>query len=146
MSEHAMQEMIGLSMDKIHEMADANTIFGKPIDVGSGTSLIPVSKVTLGFASGGSEFGGKGKPDAVTAGKYKGGSGAGVNIVPIAILVVNNGDVRLLPVGAPASTTLDRAVDMVPDVLNKVQAFLDKRKADKETKEQSKAPSGSVNA
>jgi len=130
MSEHPMQEMIGLSMEKIHEMADANTIFGNPIDVGGGTTLIPISKVSLGFASGGSEFGGKNKPEN-PSGNYRGGSGAGVNLTPMAILVVHDGDVRLMPIGAPASTTLDRAVDLIPDVLNRIQNYLDKRKAEK---------------
>ena len=86
-------------------------------------TIIPVSKVSVGFGGGGSDFvnkSGNGEP-------FGGGVGGGVKVVPIAFLIVKDGNVRMMPVAAPANSTADRVVDMVPDVLDKVSAFLDSR-------------------
>ncbi len=97
---HQIGEIMGVTMDKIKEMIDVNTIVGEPIRTPDGITIIPVSKVSVGFASGGSDFVSKNQ----TGGKnpFGGGSGAGVNIAPVAFLVVNKDRVRLLPVGAPS--------------------------------------------
>ena len=133
MSEHPINGMMGLSLDKIREMADANTIVGTPITAPDGTMLIPISKVSFGFATGGADFGGHEKETekantTVTDRKsnFGGGAGAGVNIIP------PDGNVRMMTIGEPASSTLDRVVDIVPDLLQRVQDFITQLKEKKE--------------
>ena len=127
---HPISELMGVTMQKIREMVDANTIIGQPIQA-EGMTLIPISRLTFGFASGGSDFAGKNqKPDAVNS--FGGGSGAGVNIIPVAFLIVKGDSVKILPVNPPAGTTVDRVVEMVPDLVDKVTTYLDK-KQDKDT-------------
>lgn len=124
---HPINEVMSTTLAKLKEMIDVDTIVGKPIEAGDGTVLIPVSQLSLGFASGGTEFAPK-NPKPGDGQNFGGGSGAGVKIEPMAFLVVKNGTVRLLPMGAPPMTTLDRVVDMVPEVVDKVTDFIDKRK------------------
>lgn len=129
--EHPLNDLMGSTMDKVKAMADVNAIVGEPIVAGEVT-IIPVSKVSYGFASGGSDFVGKNqKPDA--ANSFGGGSGAGVNIVPIAFLVVRGDNVRLLPVMPPPGTAVDRVVDMVPDLVDKVTDFVEKHQEKKDS-------------
>jgi len=119
-------------MQKIREMVDANTIVGDPIPAGDGVTLIPVSRLSFGFASGGSDFTAKNqKPDATNA--FGGGSGAGVTITPVAFLIVKGDSVKLLPVSLPAGSTIDRVVELVPDLVDKVTGFIEKQQGkDKE--------------
>lgn len=132
MSEHPINGMMGLSLDKIREMADANTIVGTPITAPDGTMLIPISKVSFGFATGGADFGGHEKETEKASGtitdrksNFGGGAGAGVNITPIAFMVIPpDGDVRMMTIGEPVSTALDRVVDIIPDLLTRVQDFI----------------------
>jgi len=127
---HPISELMGVTMQKIREMVDANTIIGQPIQA-EGMTLIPISRLSFGFASGGSDYVSKNqKPDA--ANSFGGGSGAGVNIVPVAFLIVKGDSVKILPVNPPAGTTVDRVVEMVPDLVDKVTTYLDK-KQDKDT-------------
>ena len=128
---HPIHELMGTTMQKIREMVDANTIVGEPIHAGEVT-LIPVSRLSFGFASGGSDFTTKNqKPEH--ANSFGGGSGAGVNIIPVAFLIIKGDSVRLLPVAPPANTTVDRIVEMVPEVLEKVSDWVDiKKKEDKD--------------
>ncbi len=129
---HPINDMMSTTMQKIREMVDANTIVGQPISTPEGMTLIPVSKLSFGFASGGSDFVGKNhKPGDTNT--FGGGSGAGVNITPVAFLVVRGDSVRLLPVDPPANNTLDRALEMAPELVDKVTTFLDKKKEDKQT-------------
>ncbi|WP_409968631.1 GerW family sporulation protein [Bengtsoniella intestinalis] len=109
------------SMDKVREMVDTNTIVGTPITTPDGVTLIPISKVSFGFGSGGGDYG------KVDAKSFGGGGGAGVKIDPVAFLVVKDGITRVLPVAVPASTTLDRVIEMVPDLMEKVEKYLDKK-------------------
>ena len=126
-----LTEMMQESMAKVREMVDTNTIIGQPIQA-EGMTLIPISKLSFGFASGGSDFAAKNqKPDANNA--FGGGSGAGVNISPVAFLIVKEDSVKLLPVNPPAGNTVDRVVEMVPELVDKVTVFLDSKKQDKET-------------
>ena len=127
MSEHPIQGMMDTSMQKIKEMVDVNTIIGEPIHCPDGTMIIPVSKVTYGFASGGSDFPTKTEKDL-----FGGGSGAGITISPVAFLTISNGEVKLLPI-APANNTADRIVEMVPAVVDKVSALFKKEKKQKNT-------------
>lgn len=93
MAEHPIQGIMNVTMDKIHEMVDANTIIGKAITTEDGTTILPVSKVSFGFASGGTDFDGK---NAANKDLFGGGSGAGVNIQPVAFLVIKDGCVRTI--------------------------------------------------
>lgn len=128
---HPITDLMSTTMQKIREMVDVNTIIGQPIQA-EGMTLIPISKLSFGFASGGSDFAAKNqKPDANNA--FGGGSGAGVNISPVAFLIVKEDSVKLLPVNPPAGNTVDRVVEMVPELVDKVTVFLDSKKQDKET-------------
>ena len=127
--QHPIGDLMSTTMQKIREMVDVNTIVGKPIEAGDVT-IIPVSKVSFGFASGGSDFTTKTqKPDADNA--FGGGSGAGVNIMPIAFLIVKGDTVRMLPIAPPPGTTVDRVVEMVPEVIDKVTGFIEKQQEKK---------------
>ena len=130
-NKHPINDLMSTTMQKIREMVDVNTIVGQPITTPEGITLIPVSKVSLGFASGGSDFVSKNhKPGENNT--FGGGSGAGVNISPVAFLIVKGDSVRLLPV-TQSTSTMDRVVDMVPEVIDKVTGYLEKNKENKDT-------------
>ncbi len=116
-----LSDLMRSAMEKVREMADTNTIVGQPITTPDGVTLIPISKVSLGFGCGGGDYG-KAQPRA-----FGGGSGAGVNISPVAFLVIKDGVTRVLPVAVPPVSTVDRVVEMVPDVLDRVEKFFDKK-------------------
>ena len=120
-----LPNMLEQTIAKIREMVDVNSVIGTPITTPDGVTIIPISKVSVGFGGGGSDFVSKNVNKQENP--FGGGAGGGVKVVPIAFLIVKDGNVRMLPVAAPASTTADRVVDMVPDVLDKVSAFLDSR-------------------
>ena len=122
MSEHPIKDLMGVSMEKIKEMVDVNTIIGTPIQSPDGTVIIPISKVSFGFASGGSDL-----PTKNTNELFGGGAGAGVSIQPLAVLVVSNGDVKLLQMSVDAKLP-NAIVNLVPEVFDKVQGLLDKGK------------------
>ena len=115
--------MLENTIAKIREMVDVNSVIGNPITTPDGVTIIPVSKVSVGFGGGGSDFANKHGGEN----PFGGGAGGGVKINPIAFLVVKEGSVRMIPVAAPANTTADRIVEMVPDTLDKIAAFLDSR-------------------
>ncbi len=138
MADHAIQGLMGVTMDKIREMVDSNTIIGKPITTADGTTILPVSKVTFGFASGGSDFSSK---NAANKDLFGGGSGAGVTIAPVAFLVIKDGYVRTIQL-SDSATGMDRVVSMLPELMDKVSEMSAKNKAAKEAKaaEQPEAP------
>ena len=109
------------TMEKIHEMVDTNNIVGQPIVTPDGVTLIPISKVSFGFGGGGGEYG------KSTQG-FGGGSGGGVKIDPVAFLVIKDGITRVMPVAIPPASTVDRVIDMVPEVMDKVEKYFDKKK------------------
>lgn len=130
MSEHPINSLMNETMEKIKQLVDAETIIGKPIQTGD-TTIIPISRVTFGFASGGSEFNSKhARENAPVC--FGGGGGAGVTVSPVAFLVVDKSGTRILPINAQASTTADRLVELIPDAVSKVTNFVAGRKADKE--------------
>ena len=129
MTEHPVNDLMSSTMEKIKAMVDANTVVGQPIVTGEVT-IIPVSRVSFGFASGGSDFASKHqKPGGGNA--FGGGSGAGVNVEPIAFLIVRGENVRLLPV-IPPSGPIDRAIDVVPEVVDKITNFVEKQQEKKD--------------
>ena len=125
--DHPIGNLMNITMEKIKEMVDVNTIVGTPITAADGTLIIPVSKVSYGFASGGSDLPTKNENKDL----FGGGSGAGVTIQPIAFLTVYQGNVRLISVGG--GDNLEKIFEMVPDVVDKVKSFFKKDKKDKET-------------
>ena len=121
-----LNEMMRGTMEKVREMVDTNTIVGQPITTPDGVTLIPISKVSFGFGSGGGDYGEAPKEN------FGGGAGAGVKIDPVAFLVIKDGSTRVLPVAVPPVSTMDRIVEMAPDIMDKVEKFFDKKEA-KET-------------
>ena len=119
-----LPNMLENTIQKIREMVDVNSVIGAPISTPDGVTIIPVSKVSVGFGGGGSDFVNKSGGEN----PFGGGVGGGVKVTPICFLIVKDGAVRMMPVAEPASTTADRIVEMVPDTLDKISAFLDSRK------------------
>ena len=104
---------------------DVNSVIGNPITTPDGVTIIPVSKGSVGFGGGGSDF--VAKNGAGSENPFGGGAGGGVKVTPICFLIVKDGAVRMMPVATPANTTADRIVEMVPDTLDKISAFIDSR-------------------
>ena len=123
---HPLPDMMSGTMGKIREMIGANAIVGDPIVLGENLTIIPISKVSFGFAGGGSDF--VPKSGNASDAPFGGGSGAGVNITPIAFLVCKDDAVRLLPIAAPASNSVDRILDQAPEIIDRIGGFFDERK------------------
>ena len=119
MAEHPIQGLMNVTMEKIHQMVDSNTIIGKPITTEDGITILPVSKVSFGFASGGTDFNGK---NAANKDLFGGGSGAGVNIQPVAFLVIKDGCVRTIQL-SDSSNSIDRALTMLPELLRGLRDY-----------------------
>ncbi len=128
---HPINDLMSTTLEKIQDMVKANTIVGQPITTPDGVTLIPVSKLSLGFASGGSDFIPKNHKSG-DSNTFGGGAGAGINITPVAFLIIRGESVRLLNVDPPAANTVDRIIDAVPEVVDKVTDFLNKRKQDEQ--------------
>jgi len=124
MEQRPISDLMETTMQKVREMIDANTIVGEPITTVDGVTLIPVSKLSFGFVGGGSDL--PKKQEAQSG--FGGGIGAGVNVVPVAFIVVKNESIKLLHVAPPAESTLDRLIETVPEVFDKVTEFIDKNK------------------
>lgn len=122
MKEQSAAGMLGTSIDKIKDLVDVRTIIGEPIKISDTLQIIPVSKVTYGFASGGTDFPSKGSNEL-----FGGGGGAGVTITPVAFLVVNNGSVTVRYINA-AEGSVERVIGMVPDLVDKATDVIDKIK------------------
>lgn len=124
MDRHPIGDLTDSTLSKIKEMIDVNTIVGDPIITPDGITLIPVSKVTFGFASGGGDY------PIKEAGGFGGGNGAGVKIEPVGFLTINDGVVKMLSITPPANTTVDRLVELVPEVIDKADHLIQKYKKD----------------
>ncbi len=123
--DHPINSLMDTTMKKIKEMIDVNTIIGDPITTPDGTTIIPVSKVSYGFASGGSDL--PTKKDNKDC--FGGGSGAGVTINPVAFLTVSGGSVKLIPI-EKYDGAVDRIVGMMPEMFDKVTEYFKKDKKD----------------
>ena len=159
MSEHPIEGLMTTAMNSIQDMIDVNTIIGEPIETSNNIVIIPISKVSFGFAAGGSEFKGETvdeyrKREKEEEVQYRlpfgGGSGAGVTINPIAFLVIQGENVKLMPVNY--SSSIDKLLDYIPDLLDKtnnminkcIQKPKDKEKAKGENKEKEQKKSEKV--
>ena len=149
MSEHPIEGLMTTAMNSIQDMIDVNTIIGEPIETSNNVVIIPISKVSFGFAAGGSEF------KVETIDEYKkvdkdeeiqyrlpfgGGSGAGVTINPVAFLVIQSNNVKLMPVNH--SSNVDKLLDYVPDLIEKTNCMMNKIVNNK--KEKTESPKGST--
>ena len=133
MSEHPIEGLMVTAMNSIQDMIDVNAIIGEPIETSNNTVIIPISKVSFGFAAGGSEFKGETideytKREKEEAIQYRlpfgGGSGAGVSINPIAFLVVQQNNVKLMPINHTSS--IDKLLDYVPELMDKVNCMMNR--------------------
>ncbi|MDY6016964.1 MAG: spore germination protein GerW family protein [Oscillospiraceae bacterium] len=122
MKEQSASGILGTSIEKIKDLVDVSTIIGDPIKISETIQIIPVSKVTYGFASGGSDFPSKNNQEL-----FGGGGGAGITISPVAFLVVNNGNVSVKYINA-AEGSVERVIGMVPDIVDKATEVIDKVK------------------
>ena len=126
MEKHPIGELMETTMSKIREMVDVNTIVGTPIKTDDGITLIPVSKVSFGFASGGSDF--QTKNTQAGNANFGGGSGAGVNISPVAFLVVKDGNVKMISAQPNPPSGIEKVVEAVPEIIDKVKEIIPQKK------------------
>ncbi|WP_294407663.1 GerW family sporulation protein [uncultured Ruminococcus sp.] len=117
-----IEGLVKTALEKVHELAECETVVGKPIVTADGTTIIPVSKISVGFASGGSDL-----PTKTTKETFGGGSGGGVTITPVAFIAVYQGEAKLLQLTANAPKE-NAVIDMVPQVIDKITSFIDKKK------------------
>ncbi len=121
-----LNNLMDTAMQNVKKLVDVNTVVGEPIYTPDGTTLIPISRVSLGFGGAGADF-------AQNKG-YGGGTGCGVRVEPLGFIVVKEGSVRMMNVIPPANNTLDRLIDLVPVVADRVDEMIDKIKEDKAEK------------
>jgi len=121
---HPINEFSEGTVQKIREMVEVNTIIGDPITTPDGIVVIPVSKVSIGLVSGGADW----SKEATKKHNFGCGTGTGVTINPVAFLVIKDGNVRLININMPAGSTLDRVVDLVPEVMEKITEWTGKGK------------------
>ena len=129
--EHPLSDMMTNTMSKIKDMIDVNTVVGSPITTPGGVTIIPVTKVSIGYGGGGSDFAMK-NMSANRDNPFGGGAGAGIKITPVAFLVVRGESVRMLPVAEPASTSMDRLIEQLPDRLDKAESLMKQKRLAKE--------------
>ncbi|MCL2401330.1 MAG: GerW family sporulation protein [Oscillospiraceae bacterium] len=127
MDKRPINDLMETTMQKIREMIDANTIIGDPITTADGITLIPVSKLSFGFAGGGSDFT---KKQEHNPAMFGGGIGAGVKIEPVAFIIAKGESIKMLHIAPPATTTLDRVIENVPEIMDKITEFISKDKED----------------
>ena len=126
MKEHPIADLLSTTIERVKELADSETVVGKPIVVSDSITIIPVSKLSLGFASGGSDFPSKSQKDL-----FGGGGGAGITVTPKAFLVIENGSVRMLQL-ARDGESIDRLCNMIPDAVSQISNLLKKDKSSEE--------------
>ena len=117
-------ELMQTTMENVKNILKVDTVVGDPIFTPDGITLVPVSRISVGFGGGGLEFGGK---KAGEARPYGGGNATGVKIDPIGFLVIKEGNVRMVNIMPPANSTVDRIIDLVPQVIDRVDSFISKQ-------------------
>lgn len=122
-----VSDVLSASMSKVREMVDANTVVGSPITVSEGTTLIPISKINFALASGGADMAAK---LAGQSGTFGGGAGCAVKITPMAFVLVQGERVRVLPIDEPANTAIERMVEQLPMLVDKISELITGRKTD----------------
>ena len=122
MEKHPIGDLTEITLSKIKEMVDVNTVVGDPINTPDGITLIPVSRVTLGFANAGGDL--KARDDA-----FGGGNGAGIKIEPVGFLCIQEGSVRMINISSPAATSVDRLIELAPELIDKGEQLYKKYKS-----------------
>lgn len=125
-----LPNMLDNTIARIREMVDVDSVVGEPITTADGITIIPISKVSVGYGGGGSDY--VSKHVNQHDNPFGGGVCAGIKVTPTAFLVIKEGSVRVLPIAEPANTTVDRLVEMIPDTLDKIATFIDSRTISKE--------------
>ena len=120
---HPLPNLLGETMEEIRSMVDVNTIIGDAITTPDGVSIIPVSKIKIGYAGGGTDF-------ATKENTFGGASGAGITITPVAFLILKGDSVRLLPIAEPASNAMERVIEMLPELIDQISALVKKKSAE----------------
>lgn len=135
MAEHPISGLMSTVMQSIKDMVDVNTIVGDAVETPDGNVIIPISRVSFGFAAGGTDFGSEKKAakEDKPSKCFGGGSGAGVSISPIAFMVVGNGNVRLIPIDS--NNPIERLIDLVPDIMDKIYKAVEKKISSKASAE-----------
>ncbi len=133
MKNQSAEKILATTIERVRNLVDVSTIVGEPIHVSADITIIPISKVTYGFASGGSDFPSKNNVELF------GGGGAGITINPVAFLVCNKGEVSIKHITA-SDNAAERAVNLIPEMFDKVTNFVDSRKAAATTSEPEVAP------
>lgn len=123
---HPIEGLMQTAMESLKTMVDVNTILGDPVETPDGAIILPVSRVSVGFAAGGSEFSGANTKSSESSHPFGGGSGAGIALNPVAFLIVGRESVRLLPVNQNA--IYDRLIDMIPQFIGQIQDVVQGRK------------------
>ncbi len=131
MEKHPIGELMETTMGKLRDMVDVNTIIGQPITTMDGITLIPISKVSFGFAAGGSDFQSKNGKEG-QANPFGGGSGAGVKIEPVSFVVVHDGNVRVINANNGDASSLEKLVDSLPGLIDKIKEHLPAKHEEKE--------------
>ena len=119
-----LSDLMETTMAKVREMVDTNSIIGEPITTPDGVTINPISRVSFGFGTGGSDYG-------KTVDKFGGAGAAGVKIDPVSFLIIKDGVTRVMPVAVPAIGPVDRILDLVPEVMDRVDHFIASKKEEK---------------
>lgn len=130
---HPINDVLGLTMERLKEMVDVNTVVGTPITTPDGVTVIPISRVSMGFASGGSDFSPKNLP-ANKNNCFGGGSGAGVTITPVSFLIIHGDNVRIINANPMPDGAVEKAINMVPEIVDKVTDMVGKKKEEQAAK------------
>ncbi|MGM9593200.1 MAG: GerW family sporulation protein [Candidatus Onthomonas sp.] len=129
---HPINDVLGLTMERLKQMVDVNTVVGTPITTPDGVTVIPISRVSIGFASGGSDFSPKNLP-ANKDNCFGGGSGAGVTITPVSFLVIHGDNVRIINANPVPDGVVEKAINMVPEIVDKVSDLASGKKKEGQT-------------
>lgn len=127
MAEKPVQELMASALEKMRDLVDSNTVIGSPINTQDGTTILPISKITFGFVSGGTDFASKTQKDL-----FGGAASSGASITPVGFLVIKDGSVKLMQL-AEGGATLDRLINMMPEVIDRVEGFIANRTGKKDT-------------
>ncbi len=127
-----VESLMKTTMENIKNMIDVNTVIGDAVETKDGTVIVPVSRVCFAFVAGGGEYGGASDKEEENTPKYPfaGGSGAGVTVQPIGFLATVKGQLKVIPVRYGSAA--DRIVDMVPELINNIECYLEKKKSSSE--------------
>ena len=127
MAEKPVQEIMAASLEKIRDLVDSNTVIGSPIHTQDGTTILPISKISFGFVSGGTDFATKTQKDL-----FGGAASAGGSVTPVGFLVIKDGSVKLMQL-AEGGATVDRLINMMPEVIDRIEGFVASRTGRKDT-------------